>query len=246
MKRLVIIIVFLLSTVQLLAQTQYDYYEGNDAYGGIDTAITGFKVIGIIVLIIAAILVIAAVYGLFAGWFKKEDDIQTDVQPTILSQKTNLDFEKESRTNNVRESNVPIEKHSEIITIEGNIIEGNLTQKDGSKKNEWYWYDIVSIKHNLTNDITHKIGMPVIRKGSSWYLADHLDKSDLLYNTLRPTTFHLELKVCAFFDPAKLQLMRIDGFNNLYDWTIWYYDGEAQRQDVVDEKRVIEVLHKTS
>ena len=73
MKRFCVLIIFLLTTVRLLAQTQYDYYEGRDAYGGVDTAITGKKIVGIIVLVVVVILAIAAKYGYFAGWFNHED-----------------------------------------------------------------------------------------------------------------------------------------------------------------------------
>ena len=67
MKRFCVLIIFLLTTVRLLAQTQYDYYEGRDAYGGVDTDITGIKIVGIIVLVVVVILAIAAIYGYFAG-----------------------------------------------------------------------------------------------------------------------------------------------------------------------------------
>ncbi len=242
MKRLGVLIIFLLTTVRLLAQTQYDYYEGRDAYGGVDTAITGIKIIGIIVLVVVVILAIAAIYGYFAGWFKNEQKTHDDSTLIIQSPKLKHNNDKEPPTNEIEESCVPEKVHSEIITIDGSIIEGNLTQKDGSKRNEWYWYNILSIKHNLNDEIIHEIGTPISRKGSSWYLADYLDENDLLLDTVRPAKMHMELEITTSFSPDKLQLMVIDGFNNLYDWQIWFYEGVARRQEVVDEKRVKEVL----
>ena len=63
MKRLGVLIIFLLTTVRLLAQTQYDYYEGRDAYGGVDTAINGLKVFGIIVLVVIAVVIVGGIWA---------------------------------------------------------------------------------------------------------------------------------------------------------------------------------------
>jgi len=55
----------------MLAQSQYDYYEGSNSYGGINTAITGFKIFGIIILIIVVILVVGTIYGFLLVGLKK-------------------------------------------------------------------------------------------------------------------------------------------------------------------------------
>lgn len=245
-KKFLLVILLLVLHVIAFAQTQYDYYEGKDAYGGVDTAITGIKIFGIIVLALVVVLVIAAIYGYFAGWFKKEKKPLEFAHPDKTTQKPNLNSTKDISPNVDENKHSLKEKHSEIITIVGNVIEGNLTQKDGSKRNEWYWYDISSIKHNLKNDITRVLGCPISCEGSSWYLADHLDENDLLTDTMRPYTAHMELRITEAFDPSKLHLAKITGFDKLYDGTIIYYNGEAQMQRVIEEKDAVALLSKVS
>lgn len=120
MKRLGVLIIFLLTTVQLFAQTQYDYYEGRDAYGGVDTAITGFKIIGIIVLIVFVIFIIAAIYGFFAGWFKKEENTNNGVQKRNIGNTTvnNIQDEKQRVV-------IPQEEKADVKQINKNLIQGN-------------------------------------------------------------------------------------------------------------------------
>lgn len=36
-----------------------------------------------------------------------------------------------------------------VITIEGKTVEADVTMEDGSKKMEWFWYDIGTITYNL-------------------------------------------------------------------------------------------------
>ena len=74
---------------------------------------------------------------------KNEQKTHDDSTLIIQSPKLKHNNDKEPPTNEIEESCVPEKVHSEIITIDGSIIEGNLTQKDGSKRNEWYWYNIL-------------------------------------------------------------------------------------------------------
>lgn len=64
-------LVALFLPVLLFGQTQYDYYDDSAVAGGVDRAINGLMILGIIVGIIATILFFILIYGYFAGWLNK-------------------------------------------------------------------------------------------------------------------------------------------------------------------------------
>ena len=70
-KRFFATLVTLVLPVLLLGQTQYDYYDDDKIAGGVDTAINGLMILGIIVGIIATILFLTLIYGYFTGWLNK-------------------------------------------------------------------------------------------------------------------------------------------------------------------------------
>lgn len=81
MKRLFTLVIFLLTTLRLLAQTQYDYYEGRDVYGGVDTAISGLKILGIIILAILAIVIVGIIWAKTMDLFKPSKEKELSDHP---------------------------------------------------------------------------------------------------------------------------------------------------------------------
>ncbi|MCR5193025.1 MAG: hypothetical protein K6D59_06945 [Bacteroidales bacterium] len=230
MKRLIILISFLLTAVQLFAQTQYDYYEGKDAYGGVDTAISGLKIIGIIVLVIAAIVIVGGLWAKTMDLFKSPKENETSNNPVGSTGKL------QDTPQNTEDDAEPVESPKDVvITIEGKIIDADVTMKDGSKKMERFWYEIDTVLYNLNNDITYYRGDDIVKPAGSTQGGRLVNKEDVKIETKVIFKCNNHLRIRGEFIPAKLQFIRIDGLG-LYDRWVYYYDGEAQMQSIISDK----------
>ena len=72
MKRILCIIVSLLIHIQLIAQTQYDYYDDGAVAGGTDRALRGIIIIGGIIVIVVAVLFLLYGMAKVYYWFNPE------------------------------------------------------------------------------------------------------------------------------------------------------------------------------
>ena len=123
-----------------------------------------------------------------------------------------------------------------VITILGKYIEVDVTKEDGSKTKEWFWIKIKSIILNLSQDITHEIGEDVIKPISHLvYKGRTINNDDIKSQTIKDYKYSNQLTIQGIFDPNKLQLVRVEGFN-LYDTFMYYYDGDCLKQYVISEK----------
>ncbi len=211
MRRLIILISFLLTAVQLFAQTQYDYYEGKDAYGGVDTAITGLKIIGIIVLAVVVILAIAAIYGYFAGWFSHNDnrDIPTN---------TNHIPKKDSKSVNDIYS-----KLLDVVIVTGKTIEAFYTCTDGSKIKSKYWYEIESIKYNYNLDV--KESSVDTHISLCEYHGNSIEECDVILDSVARVTIKYWIVKQDNFEPGYLHFREIRPCKvRLYDFKKIDYD----------------------
>ena len=227
------------------AQTQYDYYEGRNTYGGLNTAINGLAIIFIIILAILVLCVIAKIYVTIHDFFNdsQTNDNSNDnksgnnsIQLTTQIKKKNEDNLKDEE-----QFNIQIDYHYEIITIEGNRIYGEYFLKDGTKSSDSFYYGISRIIHNLESDITDKIGLPVQKRCGSCYKGDHINYEDLEFETLLPEKNIIMLFIAGEFVPSKLQLMKIEEIDNLYSDFAIFYDGEAQKQVKLKVDEALEI-----
>ena len=74
MKRIAFVIVCLLFKIQLIAQTQYDYYDDGAVAGGADRALNGIIIIGGIVIIAVALFLLLFGVAKTYYWFNPEAD----------------------------------------------------------------------------------------------------------------------------------------------------------------------------
>lgn len=230
MKRLIVLAVFLLTAVQLLAQTQYDYYEGKDAYGGVDTAISGLKILGIIVLAIVAIVIVGGLWAKTMDLFKSPKENELSNNP--VGSTGNL----QDAPQNMEGYAEPVEPTKDVvITIEGKTVVADVTMEDGSKKMEWFWYEIGTITYNLKQNITYNIGDEIVKPAGSTYKGLYVNKEDVKIQTIEKYKQHNQLRIRGSFNPKKLQMLRIEGLG-LYDKIVYYYDGEGVMQSIIPEK----------
>ena len=230
MKRLGVLIIFLLTTVQLLAQTQYDYYEGRDAYGGVDTAISGLKILGIIILAILAIVIVGII------WAKTMDLFKTSPK---MSQRDTDKLQGSSK--NMEDVVGQVEPIKDVvITISGIIVNADVTMEDGTKKMEFFWYEIGTVTYNLGQDITHCIGDEIVKPAGSVYKGLYVKKEDVNRESMSRFKCDNHLRVRGKFTPQKLRFIRIEGLG-IYDRWVYYYDGEAQMQGIISEKEAKEM-----
>lgn len=230
MKRLALLTIFLLTTVQLLAQTQYDYYEGENSYGGVDNAISGLKILGIIILVILAIVIVGIIWAKTMDLFKPPKEKEPSKHPV-------KDFGKfqdaPQNMEDVAVSDEPIK--DVVITIEGKTVDADVTLEDGSKKMQWFWYEIGTITYNLKQNITHSIGDDIVKPAGSVWKGSCVKKEDVNLQTIEEFKKHNELRIKGEFDPKKLQMLRIEGLG-LYDTFMYYYDGEGVKQGIITDK----------
>ena len=235
MKRLYILMLFLFTTVQLLAQTQYDYYEGDETYGGVDTAISGLKIIGIIVLVIAAIVIVGGL------WAKTMDLFKSPKENGPSNNLVGGTGKHQDAPQNMEDVAEQIETIKDVvITIEGKTVEADVTMEDGSKKMEWFWYGIDSIIYNHSEDITYKQGNEIVKPAGSLQGGVCVKKEDVKRETQTSFRCNTRLKIRGEFDSKKLQFIRIDGLG-IYDKVVYYYDGEAQMQSIISDKEAFEI-----
>ena len=235
-------------TISSYAQTQYDYYEGGNEYGGLNNAINGLKIIIIILLAFIVLFVIAKIYLTIHDIFHNSQTNNTSYEKNP-GNKSNLpasQIEKENKesSNNEEQINNHIDYHHEVITIEGNTLYGDYYRKNGKKSSCLFYYGITRIIHNLESDITNKIGLPIIQKCGCCYDGDHINYEDLNFETLQPVKKNLRLFIAGEFDPSKLQLMKIEGIDNLYDEFVIIYDGEGQKQIDISHDEALEIISK--
>lgn len=234
-----------LLSLSSFAQTQYDYYEGRNAYGGLNNAINGLAIILITIIAFIVLIVIAKIYGTIKDFFNDNPTNNTYNQNKTENIGNQFTVQIKKEVEDVSDKNEelikPIEYHHVVITIEGNSIVGNLTEKDGNKSTWWYYYGITRITYNLDIDITYKIGSPIYRKGSC-APESHINYEDLEFDTLQPVKRILRLFIAGEFEPSKLQLMRIEEVDNLYDDFIIFYDGEGLKQIQITHDEALEII----
>ena len=238
-KRVLLFVVSMFLALWSFAQTQYDYYEGKDAYGGVDTAIKGLKIIGIIILVVAIIVIVGGIWAKTMDFFNPPKKGQSQTKPIqdAIKQKNESSIDKMG--------NAPIAPKQEVvITIEGKTIMADVTMIDGSKTTEWYWYEIDSIIYNLTQDITYIIGDEIVKPAGSTHRGSHINKEDVKLQTIESFKCSNLIRIHGAFDPKKLQLIRIDGLG-IYDRWVYYYDGEGQMQSIVSDKEA-EIIAKNT
>ena len=122
-----------------------------------------------------------------------------------------------------------------VITIEGKTVEADVTLEDGSKKMEWFWYEIGTITYNLKQNITHSIGDDIVKPAGSVWKGLCVKKEDVDLQTIEEFKKNNELRIKGEFDPKKLQMLRIEGLG-LYDTFMYYYDGEGVKQGIIPDK----------
>lgn len=226
-KRFLLSVTSLFMTLWSFAQTQYDYYEGKDAYGGVDTAIRGLKFFGIIILVVAIIVIVGGLWAKFMDF----------INPPKQSPSQNKPSQNAVRQNNTpktveSEQTIIEPKRKVIITIDGTIIEAHVTLRNApiAKTTETFWCALNTIKYNLTQDITHLLGDDIVT--SSTYQGSHV-KIEVIIKDVMPDTikkYHCNtiLNVRGKFDPKKLQFVCIAGWG-VYDTWGCVYDGKYQR-----------------
>lgn len=230
MKRLGILVIFMLTTIQLLAQTQYDYYEGEDAYGGVDTAISGLKILGIIILVILVIVIVGII------WAKTMDVFKSSKEKEPMDKPLGADDKTQDTTQNMEDDAKLVEPIRDIvITIDGKTVEADVTMEDGSKKMEWFWYEIGTITYNFIQDITHSTGDDIVKPAGSVWRGLCVKKEDVNLQTIEKFKKHNELRIRGEFNPKKLQMLRVEGLG-LYDTFMYYYDGEGVKQSIIPDK----------
>ncbi len=229
-KKCVLVILFMVLHIIALAQTQYDYYEGKDAYGGVDTAIDGLKIFGIIVLVAISVVIVGGIWAKTMDLFKHPKDTPPQ---QVFPHKDAKTKEQHPRAINKTVSEDP--EHYVVITIEGKIVEADVTRTDGTKTREWFWCEIDSIMVNLKYNVTLTIGNDIVKPAGSTYRGICVEKDDIRYQTIENFKKHNQLKIRGTFNPKKLQLLRVDGYN-LYDEFMYYYDGEAVKQSIITDK----------
>lgn len=225
-KRFLLSVASLFMTLWSFAQTQYDYYEGKDAYGGVDTAIRGLKFFGIIILVVAVIVIVGGLWAKFMDFINPPKQSPSQNKPSQNAVKPNNDSKP------VESEKTIIEPEREvIITIDGKIVEAYVTLLDGSKtkRTETFWYEINSITYNLTQDITYLRGDDEVQPAGSVYKGSHINREDVMLDTIEEYHRNNLLIIRGKFDPKKLQMIRIDGFE-FYDSWVYVYDGESQMQ----------------
>lgn len=227
--------VSLLIAVPLLAQTQYDYYEGSDAYGGVDNAISGLKIIGIIVLVIVAIVIVGGLWAKAMDLFKSPKENEPSNNPVGSTGKLQ---DVPQNMEDVAEQIEPIK--DVVITIEGKTVEADVTMEDDSKKMEWFWYEINSIVYNHSKDITYKQGNEIVKPAGSLQGGVCVKREDVKRETQTSFRCNNRLKIRGEFDSKKLQFIRIDGLG-IYDKVVYFYDGEAQMQSIISDKDASEI-----
>lgn len=235
MKRFCVLIIFLLTTVRLLAQTQYDYYEGRDAYGGVDAAISGLKILGIIVLVIVAIVIVGGIWAKTMDLFKPPKETEPHNKPTTAVDMPQIIPSKKQAIAEEREPERDV-----VITIAGKTIEVDVTLNDGSKKPELFWYEINGIYYDFTKEITFDRGDDIVNPAGSAHGECCVRKEDVKNETITIYKCYNSLKIRGEFNPRKLHFVRIDGLG-IYDKSIFYYDGEVQRQKMISEKIAIAI-----
>lgn len=237
MERIFLMIFLMLTTVLTYAQTQYDYYD-DYAYTGVDTAIKGFKILGIVVLIAAVVVIIGGVWAKMADWFNpsKKDAIP---QKQVLETKPAEIEKKQTKTYG----------HA-IITITGSLVNAIVTMQDGSKKyveikdgsfeSGVFLYDIKSIIYNFKEDITDKIGNAKV----SEFLINMecpINRESIEYVKLEEYKEHIIFYFFGDFNPKKIQFSSIDGLD-IYDSFLFFYDGKAMKLSAVTEDYAAEIV----
>ena len=194
------------------AQTQYDYYEGENVYGGVDTAITGMKIIGIIVLVVVVILAIAAIYGYFAGWFGHSDNCEMPTN-TTLSPKTGSKSVDDIYS-----------KLLDVVIVTGKTIEAYYTCNDGSKNKSTYWYEIESIKYNDNIDV--KESSVDTHISLCEYNGNSIEESDVILESITRVTIKYWIVKQDDFEPGYLHFRELRPCKvRLYDLKKLDYDG---------------------
>ncbi len=222
-KRIILFVVTFFMSLWSFAQTQYDYYEGKDAYGGVDTAIRGLKIFGIIFLVIAIIVIVGVIWAKTMDFFKPHQDVQSkpsSVKKTIeASQKTTEDIYR---------------KLYDVITITGKSIEVYVTRKDGKKFKEKFWYEIENIKYNQEQEIKNYIGYPMIGYPDDCFRGgDHIEDDDIIYGSIKQETINYWMEKQNGFDPFNVQLKKMMGMKNveLYFLFSIYYGNKTMPQN---------------
>jgi hypothetical protein len=235
MKRLFVLVFFLLTTLQLLAQTQYDYYDDKNVYGGVDSAIGGLTILGIIILVIVAIVIIGGMWAKTMDFFKppqKNKPLNTQEKTVVNSLKSSEKKEDISRPKE--------QMRTVVITIAGKIIEAEVTMNDNSKKTEWFWYEINNVYYDFTENITFSKGDDIVKPAGSVQGGKQVNREDVRIETKTIFKCYNSLRINGKFDPRKLQFVRIDGLG-IYDRWVYYYDGEAHMQSIISEKEAVEI-----
>lgn len=100
----------------------------------------------------------------------------------------------------------PIEPIKDVvITIEGKTVEANVTMEDGSKKMEWFWYEIDSIVYNHSMDITYNQGDEIIKPAGSLQGGVCVKREDVKRETQAKFICNNRLRIRGEFDSRKLQ-----------------------------------------
>ena len=222
-KRLLLFVVTSFMSLWSFAQTQYDYYEGKDAYGGVDTAIHGLKIFGIILLVIAVIVIVGIVWAKTTDFFKPHQEIQPQPspvkKPVETTPKTTEEFYRQLY---------------DEITITGKSIEVYVTRKDGKKFKEKFWHEIESIRYNQQQEIKNYIRFPFVGYPNDCFPGgDHIDDDDIIYGSIKNETINYWMEKQIDFDPFKVQLTEMMGMKNfeLYFMFTIYYGNKAMPQD---------------
>ena len=232
MKRILVFIFLFLKTLCSFAQTQYDYYDGKNSYGGVDTAISGLKIFGVIILVVVGIIIIGVI------WVKLMDFINPPKQSTQQNspvQKANK-LTLETKQNGVKKETVEQERYV-VLTFIGNTFDADVTMEDGSKETVRFWGNIDWITfYNQNRNFIFDIGNEIVKPAGSVPNGRCVKFEDIMMKTLKGYMCNYCLKIKGEFNPKKIQLIRVDGFG-FFDKQIYYYDGEAiMQKEISDEE----------
>lgn len=234
-KRVLLFVAFLFLTLWSFAQTQYDYYEGKDAYGGVDTAIKGLKILGIIILVVAVIVIVGGIWAKFMDFINPPKHTSA---PNIIKPKI------EPQTHTTKEAPI-IPKRYVALTFIGKTIEADVTMKDGSKKTDCFWYDIDWITlYNHNVNYMFNLGNEIVKPAGSIQDGSCVNREDVKTQTIKSFICNYRLEIKGKFDPKKLQLIRIDGFG-FFDRWVYYYNGEAQKQSIISDSEAETIVANT-
>lgn len=88
MKRFILLLISFLTSIQLVAQSQYDYYGDENVWGGVDSAIKGLKTFGIIILVIVAIIVVGIIgaYTMDLFFPPKKNSLKSKIFPKRIQE----------------------------------------------------------------------------------------------------------------------------------------------------------------